>query len=73
MLSEGSENDFEFSQLFSQLAVSPLFILMVVASIVYLRILRKDKGFWTNFGRVAAVVYIVIYLIALYIRFLYNG
>ncbi|MET3700112.1 hypothetical protein SAMN05877753_1176 [Bacillus oleivorans] len=52
---------------FAQLAVSPLYILMVVLSILYLIFLREDKGCITTFGRIASVVYILIYLLALYL------
>ncbi len=50
----------------SQLAISPLYIFMVIGSILYLTVLRKEKGCFLIFFRVCAVLYIVIYLIAMY-------
>lgn len=52
---------------FAQLDVSPLYMLMVVLSILYLIFLREDKGCITTFGRIASGVYILIYLIALFL------
>lgn len=51
---------------FLQLAVSPLFILVTVAGVFHLILLRNEKGFIVNFGRVGSTIYIVVYLIALY-------
>lgn len=53
--------------LLSQLAVSPLFIILVIVSVLYLIILRKDKGCLSFVGKIGSVVYICTYLIALYI------
>lgn len=50
----------------SQLAISPLYILMVMGCILFLSVLRKEKGCLLNLFRVCAVLYIVIYLIAIY-------
>ncbi|KMM39131.1 hypothetical protein [Guptibacillus hwajinpoensis] len=50
---------------FALLTVSPLYILMVVLSIIYLIVLREDKGCFVTFGRIGSVAYILMYIIAL--------
>jgi len=55
--------------LLSQLVVSPLYILMVILSILYLVTFWRDTGCLTSIGKVGSVFYISIYLIALYFYF----
>ncbi|MDP4552856.1 hypothetical protein Q9251_18410 [Alkalihalobacillus macyae] len=50
---------------FALLTISPLYILMVVLSIIYLIVLREDKGCIVTFGRIGSVAYILMYIIAL--------
>jgi hypothetical protein len=49
-----------------QLAVTPRFIVVVILSILYLIIRRKEKGFFTILFKICAVVYVLLYLVALY-------
>jgi hypothetical protein len=52
---------------FSQLAVSPLYIILVIGCIGYLIFLREDKGFVIILGKIYSVLHIFIYLVALYL------
>jgi hypothetical protein len=51
----------------SQLAVSPLYIILVIGCIGYLIFLREDKGFVIILGKIYSVLHIFIYLVALYL------
>ena len=56
-----------------QLAVTPRFIVVVVLSILYLIILRKEKGFFTILFKICAFVYVLLYLVALYMYLFQMG
>ncbi|SFS76620.1 hypothetical protein SAMN05444972_107109 [Marininema halotolerans] len=54
------------SYLLSKLAISPLYIIMVLLSVLYLYLHIKEKGFIVLVGKIGSVFYISIYLLALY-------
>jgi hypothetical protein len=56
-------------QLYSKLAESPLYIIVLAFCMGYLILTRKDRGFFVSCGRVYSVFIIINYLIAIYIRF----
>lgn len=60
-----------FPELFSKLVVSPVFIIQLLMCISYIIFLREDKGFIAFIGKIYSIIMIVIYLVALYCRFLY--
>ncbi|PGZ96248.1 hypothetical protein COE51_18620 [Bacillus pseudomycoides] len=57
---------------FAQLAVSPLFIVVVLLALFYFIFNRKDKGFFTKFFLICSLIYICIYLLAFYFYFFAN-
>lgn len=56
--------------LYSKLAIAPLYILVLIMAILYLLLNFKEKGFFALMFKIYAVFIIVNYLIALYFRFL---
>ncbi|GKU85320.1 hypothetical protein NCCP28_47160 [Niallia sp. NCCP-28] len=56
--------------LYSKLAIAPLYILVLIMAILYLLLNYKEKGFFVFMFKIYAVFIIVNYVIALYFRFL---
>ncbi len=56
--------------LYSKLAIAPLYILVLIMAILYLLLKFKDKGFFAFMLKIYAVFLIVNYVIALYFRFI---
>ncbi|MED1203974.1 hypothetical protein [Heyndrickxia acidicola] len=56
-----------------ELAVTPRFIVVVILSILYLVILKKEKGFFTILFKICAIIYILLYLVALYMYLFQMG
>jgi hypothetical protein len=54
---------------YSNLAVSPLYIIVLVMSIGYLIFNRNEKGFFVALYKIYCVFIAVNYLIAIYFRF----
>jgi len=59
-----------FPQLYSKLAVAPLYIFVLTMCIGYLFFTRKDRGFFVFLGKIYSVFIIVNYIIAIYFRLL---
>lgn len=57
------------SFLLSQIAVSPLFIFMVIGSVLFLVFMRNEKGCLSSVGKIGSLFYICVYLVALYFYF----
>jgi hypothetical protein len=60
-----------FPELYTNLVVSPLYIIVLVMSIGYLVFNRNEKGFFSTVYIIYSLFIIVNYLIALYFRFLH--
>lgn len=58
-----------FPELYSQLATSPLYIIHLVMFILFLILVRNEKGCLVFMAKLYAVFVIVNYIIALYFRF----
>ncbi|PUB10101.1 hypothetical protein C8K15_12128 [Paenisporosarcina sp. OV554] len=58
---------------FSQLAVSPVYIIVTILCIGYLIFLREDKGCYIFIGRIYSILHIAIYLFALYLYIIGNN
>ena len=58
-----------FPELYSKLAVAPLYIIQLIFCIGYLIFTRKDKGIFTSIFKIYCIFIIVNYLVALYFRF----
>lgn len=58
-----------FPELYTNLVVSPLYIIVLVMSIGYLVFNIKEKGFFSTVYKIYSLFIIVNYLIALYFRF----
>lgn len=56
--------------LYSKLAIAPLYIFVLIMAILYLLLKFKDKGFFAFMLKIYAVFIIVNYVIALYFRFI---
>ena len=56
-----------------ELAVTPRFIVVVILSILYLVILKKEKGFFTILFKICAIIYVLLYLVALYMYLFQMG
>ena len=51
----------------AHLAVAPLFILKVILCIVFLYVLRKDRGLLARLGKLYCLIFIAIYIIAIFL------
>jgi hypothetical protein len=60
-----------FPELFSKLAVAPMYIIVLVLCIGYLFFTWKDRGIFVFIHRIYSVIIIAIYLISLYFHFFY--
>ncbi|WP_028391049.1 hypothetical protein [Bacillus cihuensis] len=60
-----------FPELYSKLAVSPLYIIQLILCIGWLIYTRKEKGCILLFGKIYSLIIVVNYLVALYFRFIY--
>ena len=58
--------------LYSKLVIAPLYILVLIMSILYLLLNFKDKGFFAFMFKMYTVFIIGNYVIALYFRFLHK-
>ncbi|SES45930.1 hypothetical protein SAMN05518872_1223 [Psychrobacillus sp. OK032] len=54
------------STLLSQLTYNPLYLMTVLIALGVLIFLRNEKGCLMIFNRICAVLYIIIYLLAIY-------
>jgi len=52
---------------FSQLAVSPLYIIVVLMSIGYLIFCIKEKGCLAALYKIIAILHVCIYIVSLYL------
>lgn len=50
---------------FSQLVVSPTLIILVILSVAYLVLSRKDNGLFHQVARAGSLFYLVLYSVAL--------
>ena len=57
------------AELYSRLAVAPLYIIQLIFCIGYLIFTRKDKGIFVFIFKIYSIFIIVNYLVALYYRF----
>jgi hypothetical protein len=58
-----------FLELYTNLVVSPLYIIVLVMSIGYLIFNRKGKGFFSTVYKIYSLFIVVNYFIALFFRF----
>ncbi|KQL50493.1 hypothetical protein AN964_22820 [Heyndrickxia shackletonii] len=56
----------------SHLAISPIYIIVLIMCIGFLLFFRKDKGFFMFMGKIYAYLHIVVYFISFYF-YLYKG
>ncbi|MGM0807448.1 MAG: hypothetical protein ACQET8_22345 [Bacillota bacterium] len=61
-----------FPELISKLAVSPLFIVVVLVAILNVILNRKDKGCFNFLSIIGSWIYICMYVLALYFFFVRN-
>jgi len=76
LLSHGGENQVDdkimempFPELYSNLAIAPLYIIQLILCIGYLIFLRKEKGCFLLIGKIYSLFIVVNYIVALYFRF----
>jgi hypothetical protein len=58
-------------ELYSKVAVAPLYIIQLIFCIVYLIFSRKDKGIFVFIIKIYCIFIMVNYLVALYFRFIH--
>jgi hypothetical protein len=59
------------SELYSELAVAPLYIIQLIVCIGWLFYVRKEKGCIILYGNIYSFIIIVNYIVALYFRYFY--
>lgn len=76
VLSHSSENqvndkimEMPLPELYSNIAVAPLYIIQLILCIGYLIFTRKEKGCILLIGKIYSLIIVVNYLIAIYFRF----
>jgi hypothetical protein len=60
-----------FPELYSKLAVAPLYIIQLILCIGWLIYTRKEKGCILLFGKIYSFIIVINFLVALYFRFFY--
>lgn len=58
-------------ELYSELAVAPLYIIQLMVCIGWLIYVRKEKGCFILFGKIYFAFIFVNYIVAIYFRFFY--
>jgi hypothetical protein len=60
-----------FPELYSKLAVAPLYIIQLILCIGWMIYSQKEKGSIVLFGKIYSLIIIVNYLVAIYFCFFY--